>query len=114
MLEIGHRQGDELVCVQVELGNLSRTSLVHLVHVFKGEAVSRSKPGKNFCPAQTEKNCGDMISPPGISPSRSSPAIARSWGLAVLWLPGFCIEGFPAVVGAGKHFLEQRRGRVCV
>lgn len=55
-----------------------------------------------------------MICSPGISHGRSSPAIARSWELAVLWLPGFCIEEFPSVTGAGKHFLGQKRERVCM
>ena len=85
-----------------------------LVHVFRGKPVPRPKPGKNLCSGQVGKNCGDVVWSPRISHGRSSPAIARSWKLAILWLPGFYIEGFPSVIGAGKHFLGQRKGRVCM
>lgn len=73
---------------------------MYLIHVFKGNPASRSKPGKSLCHGQIGKNCRDTFYSPGISPGRSSPAIARSWELAVLWLPGFCIEGFPLVISS--------------
>lgn len=66
---------------------------------------------KNLCPGQIGKDFGDMICSPGISHGRSSPAIARSWELAVLWLPGFCIEEFSISYRCWKAFLGTKKGK---
>lgn len=88
---------------------------MYLLRVFKDKPVSGSKPGKKYlCSGQVRKNCGNVIWSPRISPGRSSADIARSWERAVLWLPGFCTEEFPSVICAGKDFMGQRRGSVCM
>lgn len=52
--------------------------------------MSRLKPGKkNLCYGQVGKNCGNVTWLPRISSGRYSPAIARSWELALLCLQAF-------------------------